>query len=216
MWKFGALIAAFLVLGFGQGAISAPAPGEAEEDQVVYDPFAHEEASDKPSRLCPTRDAGYAAVPMVGPVTLGGPPVSLDPPTPDDVLRVLKGVRKVGRAPVLHESQLNNVQMVIEPIVEYVDPQRVYPLIGPAELHHAHYKCTIYFTEVTQFGSFSTKDEREAILYIDHNHIHIVGNTNGAKGRAKNGPPARAVRAKVARKQVTRPAGNSRPADPPE
>ena len=39
-----------------------------------------------------------------------------------------------------------------EQIADYVDPPRFYPLIGPAQLHHCHYKCTVYFTEITHVG----------------------------------------------------------------
>jgi hypothetical protein len=39
--------------------------------------------------------------------------------------------------PLLHEIQRNNVRIVKEKIADYVDPPRVYPLIGPAQLHHA-------------------------------------------------------------------------------
>jgi hypothetical protein len=72
--------------------------------------------------------------------------------------------------------------MVKEKIADYVDPPRFYPLIGPAQLHHAHYKCTVYFTQVTRIGwpiphTLKDEDARE-VLYIDHNHFHMVGNVD--------------------------------------
>jgi len=84
-----------------------------------------------------------------------------------------------GGVPLLFEKQRNNVRMVIEPIADYVDPPRVYPLIGPAQLHHAHYKCTVYFSEITRVGwpvpyTQNDEDARE-VIYIDHNHLHMVG-----------------------------------------
>jgi len=123
----------------------------------------------------------YTRVPVMGPITSGGPPVALDPPTPDEVIRALEKARPIqGGVPLLHEVQRNNVRMVIEPIADYVDPPRVYPLIGPAQLHHAHYKCTIYFTETTRVGwplPYTTVDEDASeVIYIDHNHFHMVGN----------------------------------------
>lgn len=122
----------------------------------------------------------YAKVPILGPVTSGGVPTALDPPTPDEVMQAMNRARTVkGGVPLLHEKQRNNVRMVIEPIADYVDPPRVYPLIGPAQLHHAHYKCTIYFSEVTRVGwpvPYTTNDEdAREVIYIDHNHLHMVG-----------------------------------------
>lgn len=122
----------------------------------------------------------YERVPILGPVTSGGAPVALDPPTPDEVMRALEKAQPVqGGVPFLFTKQRNNVRMIIEPIADYVDPPRVYPLIGPAQLHHAHYKCTIFYTQVTRVGwplphTNVDEDSRE-VIYIDHNHFHMVG-----------------------------------------
>lgn len=122
----------------------------------------------------------YARVPILGPITSGGIPTALDPPTPDEVMRAMNNARTVERGvPLLYTQNRNNVRMVIEPISDYVDPPRVYPMIGPAQLHHAHYKCTVYFTEVTRVGwpvPYTTTDEdSREVIYIDHNHLHMVG-----------------------------------------
>jgi hypothetical protein len=82
----------------------------------------------------------------------------------------------------LHEVQRNNVRITIDKIADYVDPPRFIPLIGPAQLHHAHYKCTIYYTEVTRVGwpiPYTTRNEdAREVIYIDHNHFHMVGNVD--------------------------------------
>lgn len=129
----------------------------------------------------------YQRVPILGPVTSGGPPVALDPPSPDEVMRALERAKNVqGGVPLLHEIQRNNVRIVTEQIADYVDPPRVYPLIGPAQLHHAHYKCIIYYTEVTRVGwpiPHTTVDEdAQEVIYIDHNHFHLVGNVDDGPG----------------------------------
>lgn len=122
----------------------------------------------------------YERVPILGPVTSGGPPVALDPPSPDEVMRALEKAQPVqGGVPFLHTRQRNNVRMIIEPIADYVDPPRVYPIIGPSALHHAHYKCTIFYTQITHVGwpipyTRVDEDSRE-VIYIDHNHFHMVG-----------------------------------------
>ena len=73
----------------------------------------------------------------------------------------------------------NNVRIIKEKIADYIDPPRFYPLIGPAQLHHAHYKCTVYFEEqvIVGYPVPHTMKDREAIevIYIDHNHFHMVG-----------------------------------------
>ena len=121
----------------------------------------------------------YERVPVLGPITEGGPPVALDPPSPDEVIRALEKVDSVqAGTPFLYEKQRNNVRMIIEPIADYVDPPRVYPLIGPAQLHHAHYKCTVFYTRVRHIGwplphTLTDEDARE-VIYIDHNHFHRV------------------------------------------
>lgn len=125
----------------------------------------------------------YERLPILGPITAGGPAVALDPPSPDEVMRSLEKANGVqGGVPMLYEVQRNNVRMIIEPIADYVDPPRVYPLIGPAQQHHAHYKCTVFYTQVTRVGwpvPYTTVDEdAREVIYIDHNHLHMVGNVD--------------------------------------
>ena len=129
----------------------------------------------------------YERVPILGPITSGGPVMALDPPSEDEIMRALEDARPLeGGLPLLHEIQRNNCKMTVEPIADYVDPVRVYPLIGPAQQHHAHYKCTIYFTEVTRVGwpiPYTTTDEEsQEVIYIDHNHLHMVGNCDPGPG----------------------------------
>ena len=119
--------------------------------------------------------------------------VALDPPSPDEVMRALERARPVeGGIPLLWEKSRNNVRMVIEPISDYVDPVRVYPMIGPAQLHHAHYKCSIHYTEVVNNGwplPYRRVDEQTTeVIYIDHDHLHMVGNVNPGPGSGYPGP----------------------------
>jgi hypothetical protein len=122
----------------------------------------------------------YGRVPILGPITAGGPPIALDPPTDDEVMRALERARQVkGGVPFLHGVQRDKVRIVREKIADYVDPVRFYPLIGPAQQHHAHYKCTVYFVETIHVGwplPHTIRDEdTQEVVYIDHNHLHIVG-----------------------------------------
>ncbi|HBE66676.1 MAG TPA: hypothetical protein DDW52_00875 [Planctomycetaceae bacterium] len=123
----------------------------------------------------------YARVPIIGPVTRGTEVVALDPPSDDEVMQALERARPVrGGIPLLSEKQRNNVQIVKEKIADYIDPPRFIPLIGMAQLHHAHYKCTVYFSERTINGwpvPYTLEDEEcVEVVYIDHNHFHMCGN----------------------------------------
>jgi hypothetical protein len=129
----------------------------------------------------------YDRVPILGPLTSGGPAVALDPPSDDEVMRALEKADPVeGNVPLLYTKQRNNVRIVKEKIADYVDPPRVMPLVGPVQQHHAHYKCTIYYTGVTRVGwpvPYTTVDEdAREVVYIDHNHLHMVGNVDPGVG----------------------------------
>jgi len=129
----------------------------------------------------------YDRVAILGPITAGGPAVALDPPSEDEVMRALESARPIeGGLPFLHSKQRDNVQIVIEPLSDHIDPPREYPLIGPAQLHHAEYKCIIHFSETTHVGwpiPHTIKDEEsQEVIYIDHDHLHMVGNVDGGPG----------------------------------
>ena len=129
----------------------------------------------------------YDRMPILGPITPGSPETALDPPSDDEVMRAMEKAKPIqGGLPFLHEIQRNNVRIVVEPIADYVDPVRVMPLVGPVQLHHAHYKCIVYYTEVTRVGwpfpYTNTEEEGQEVLYIDHDHLHMVGNVDPGPG----------------------------------
>ena len=128
----------------------------------------------------------YERVPILGPIT-SGTHVALDPPSEDQIMRALENAKHIeGGTPFLHTTQRSNVRIVIEPVADYVDPPRVYPMIGPAQLHHAHYKCIIYYTEKTRVGwplPYTIDDEdSQDVVYIDHNHLHMCCDVNTGPG----------------------------------
>jgi len=106
--------------------------------------------------------------------------IALDPPSHDQVIRELNRIRPVaGGVPGLEVTYRNIKGITIELIADYVDPVRVVPLLGPVELHHAHYRCTVYFEEVTQVGwpiphQLRVENGME-VIYIDKDHFHRVG-----------------------------------------
>jgi hypothetical protein len=148
------------------GPLAIPVPVPAYFQKIQEDKFWNHERYDR--------------APILGPIVPGGPMVALDPPSDDEVIRAWERANPIqGGYPFLHEKQRNNVRITKEKIADYVDPPRVVPLIGPVQLHHAHYKCTVYYTEVTRVGwpvphTLVDEDSQE-VIYIDHNHFHMVG-----------------------------------------
>ena len=163
----------FTAQGPSLGILSIPIPVAPYYQQIKEDKFWNHERYDR--------------APILGPLTSGGPAVALDPPSDDEVMRSFEKAKPVqGGMPMLHEVQRNNVRIVKEKIADYVDPPRVVPLIGPVQLHHAHYKCSIFSTEITRVGwpvPYTTRDEDAVeVIYIDHNHFHMVGNVDPGAG----------------------------------
>ncbi|MGE0536592.1 MAG: hypothetical protein AB7O68_16600 [Pirellulales bacterium] len=68
--------------------------------------------------------------------------------------------------------------MVLERVADYVDDVRVFPLLGPMQMHHARYKCTIFSNEPTDKEVRSRRPDVNQhvrqLLYIDHKHLHQV------------------------------------------
>jgi hypothetical protein len=116
----------------------------------------------------------YDPVPILDPVEGENAPLfCLDPPSPDEVMRTLPN-KTSGGVPFLAETHINNVRMVVEPIVDRLDECRFYPMVGPARLHHCHYKCTVFFEETKRSYwpvPFTHSDQREEVVYVDHDHL---------------------------------------------
>src|SRR5829696_2485376 len=87
--------------------------------------------------------------PILPPIKEGvPPPICEDPP---DESRILRALPKVARGvPYFYEEFRDDIQIVTELVKDVIDPPRFFPLIGPAQLHHCHWKCTIYYKETVQ------------------------------------------------------------------
>ncbi|MBC8350518.1 MAG: hypothetical protein H8E66_00935 [Planctomycetes bacterium] len=112
---------------------------------------------------------------LLGPLT-DGDANELPPPSDELVLEALKHHQEIG-VPFLYDVERHELRIVKEKISDYVDPARVIPLLGPAELHHAHYRCTVYYT-TREKVSWPVALEHETpvrhVVYIDHNHFHLI------------------------------------------
>jgi hypothetical protein len=128
------------------------------------------------ARYLEQRLAIESSEPILGPTTAGGSTTALVPPSDDEVLRALEKQRPL-------ESEFAyrvNVRIIKEKVAESVDPARAYPLLGPARVHHAYYKCTVHFREQTYYDGLSRRatdgNDFQEVIYIDHNHFHLADN----------------------------------------
>lgn len=116
----------------------------------------------------------YKKVPILDPVAGENAPLfCLDPPSPDEVMRALPN-KADGGVPFLAETQMNNVRIVVDLITDRVDDCRFYPMVGPARLHHCHYKCTVYFDKTIRSDwpvPFKHTDRVQEVVYVDHDHL---------------------------------------------
>lgn len=120
----------------------------------------------------------YKRVPILEPIEGENAPIfCLDPPSPDEIMRALPD-NVAGGVPFLAETFRNNVRITVELIVDRVDEPRFFPQVGPARLHHCHYKCTVYFIEYKRSSwpiPFTHTDETQEVVYVDKDHLIRIG-----------------------------------------
>lgn len=102
-------------------------------------------------------------VPVLVPIHSGSAPLGI--PSDDDVIRAwLRTNEGKSTTPVRQEWQSKTVRITKHRLGGYVDPARMLPLIGKAELWHAHFKCTID----------CQRADRSGVIYIDLNGFRIA------------------------------------------
>ena len=120
----------------------------------------------------------YGQIPVLPPIT-DSIPAGLDEPSDDEVVRLLEKAKpNNGGVPFLETRYRNNVKITKDLIGDYVDPPRFFPLVGPVQVHHIHYKCTVYYEQIVKVGwpipyTIDKKDASE-VIYIDKDHLHAV------------------------------------------
>lgn len=112
--------------------------------------------------------------PILPAIPPGHRPYCEDPP---DAAEILRSMPRVTRGvPYIYEEFRDDIDFTVEKLVDRVDPPRFFPLIGPAQLHHCHWKCTVYFTETVESiypFPFRVKRRRAEVVYIDKDHLHL-------------------------------------------
>jgi hypothetical protein len=121
--------------------------------------------------------------PIMPPIRDGfPPPLCEDPPSEGEVLRAMPHVTR--GVPYVYEEFRDQITIIPERIKDVIDPPRFYPLIGPAQLHHCHWKVTIYYYETVEVGypfPFECKKQRVEVMYIDKDHLHLYANADQKK-----------------------------------
>src|SRR5262245_48086530 len=89
--------------------------------------------------------------PILGPIKGEFAPIfCMDPPSEKEIYQTLKPIPH--GVPFVYEVQRKNVRFSVEKMVDEIDDCRFYPLAGPCQLHHCHFKCTIWWDETTTMG----------------------------------------------------------------
>ena len=119
-------------------------------------------------------------VPIMPPIRDGfPPPICEDPPTDGEILRAMPRVAR--GVPYIYEEFRDDIVIVKNRLVDKIDPPRFFPLVGPAQLHHCHWECVVYYTETIQsdypFPQYTRKN-RVQVIYIDKDHLHLYVGPN--------------------------------------
>jgi hypothetical protein len=129
----------------------------------------------------------YSKMKVLDPIPEGRPHVAEDAPSDDQIMRKFHEIHNVrGNWPGLYEVQHNDIIIVKEKVQDIVDPVRVLPLVGPVQIHHSHWVCKVYYTEVIRNGwpipHTIKNEEKMEVIKIDLDHAHRAGNVAPADG----------------------------------
>jgi hypothetical protein len=165
------LVAATLVIPWvGAGCVNLLSMGIATP--IPVPPWVTERMEEK---YCNYHDYD---TPVLPPIPPGHRPLCEDEP---DLARILRAMPRVTRGiPYIYEEFRDDITHVNEKLVDHIDPPRFYPLIGPAQLHHCHWKCTVFYTETIQSSypfPFRCKTRRSEVIHMDLDHLHQVACT---------------------------------------
>jgi hypothetical protein len=116
-------------------------------------------------------------VPILGPIQGEFASVfCMDPPSDEMVYKTLPPI--VHGLPFVYEVQRKNVRISTEKLADKIDECKIYPLAGPCQLHHCHFKCTVHYEETTTMGwpiPWTHTEKKQEVLYIDKDHLHRCG-----------------------------------------
>jgi hypothetical protein len=89
--------------------------------------------------------------------------------------RIEKALPLPVQTPLYRETR-DDLDGVVEKLVDEIEPPRFYPLIGPAQVHHGHWKCTVTYDETVAVSfpfAFEIVRRQSQVVYVDTDHLHI-------------------------------------------
>ncbi len=143
---------------------------------IPVQPWMYERMNEK---VCLANE-NYASI--LAPIPPGYRPICEDPPDRQAIMRALP--RPTRGIPYIYEEFRDDVEFTVEKLADVIDPPRFFPLIGPAQLHHCHWKCTVYYSETVESSypfPFLCKRRRVEVVYIDKDHLHLCAATPEAR-----------------------------------
>jgi hypothetical protein len=163
---------------------------EQQKEEVAKKNDAEEKPreKDEPASPSPTEEKythkNDFRTPLVPPILPGSPP-PLCEDAPDEA-RILRAWPRVRGLPYIYEEKRDNVQITTELLVDKIDPPKFFPIVGMAQVHHCHWKVTIYYDETLESSypfPFRCVRPRVQVLYMDLDHLHqYVGASPDARG----------------------------------
>jgi len=127
--------------------------------------------------------------PILPPLPEGAPAPQCEE-APDEA-RILRALPRVSSVPYLCEEHRDNIRTVTELLVDKINEPRFFPLIGPAQLHHCHWKCTVFYDETIECGypfPFRVVRPRAQVVYMDLDHLHLYAGKS-PEAQEDNSPP---------------------------
>ena len=159
-----ALAALLLVPALASGCF----PGPGLFTPIPIQPWVAEHIEERLKNQSDTR------TPVLPPIPPGFRPLCEDPPDRASVLRAMPRVTR--GIPYIYEEHRDDIEITVEKLVDRIDPPRFFPLIGPAQLHHCHWKCTVYWVGTYESGwpfPVRIRRPRVQVVYIDKDHLHL-------------------------------------------
>ena len=78
--------------------------------------------------------------------------------------------------PSIYQESRDDYDIVVECLVDRLDPPRFFPMVGPAQLRHLHYKCTVHFTEIIECSfpfPFQSRRRRSEVVFMDRDQLYL-------------------------------------------
>jgi hypothetical protein len=121
----------------------------------------------------PASEDNEYRTPIIPAVREDQPPPTCPEPSEKEIIAALNS--KAGSPKLKLEDIGDEVEIVCEKVMDKVDEPRFFPLVGPARLHHCHWKCSVYYNETVRSNypfPMVVKNKHVEVVYIDKDVFH--------------------------------------------